>query len=286
MSIVHGGSQLLLFIVLFLLAKWIKEFSTPYDVNANLTEKDNPALAVSVAGYFFAVTIVFLGAYIGPSRGILADLSSVGTYSLLGILLLNLSRNINDKFILHQFSDRKEIIEDRNAGTGAVVLGSYIASALIIAGSVHGEFINTEMEAMDEIYGYLTAVTFFLIGQLVLIIFAKIYEAMTHFSVHDEIEKDNVAAGLGFAGNLVAIGIIIMAATSGDFLGWKAHLIKMGGQVVFIFLFLIVLRFFFDKVIISKADLTHEIRNDKNLGAGLLEFAIAVSFATVLFFII
>ncbi|MEZ4847611.1 MAG: DUF350 domain-containing protein [Bacteroidia bacterium] len=47
-----------------------------------------------------------------------------------------------------------------------------------------------------------------------MVLFAFLYVKLTPYSVHDEIEKDNVAAGLGFAGGLISIGIIVMKGVS------------------------------------------------------------------------
>ena len=94
------ASYLALFVVLFTVSKLIKEFLTPYAIDEQITEKDNLALAVSLAGYFIGVIIIFVGAMIGPSYGLSKDLSLVGGYSLLGIVLLNIARLINDFILL------------------------------------------------------------------------------------------------------------------------------------------------------------------------------------------
>jgi uncharacterized membrane protein YjfL (UPF0719 family) len=273
-DILHGISLILLFMIFMLLSKWINDFLTPYKVDEELTLKDNIALATSIGGYFGAITIIYIGAFIGPTKGILQDLKVIGGYSLLGIILLNLSRLINDKLILYKFSNVKEIIEDRNAGTGAVQFGSYIASGLIIAGAIHGQG-----------GGLRTALAFFGLGQITLITFAWLYNFITPFDIHDEIEKDNVAAGIAFGGTLIAVGVILMKGASGDFINWTHNLSMFGIDVVLIFILLPVVRFFFDKIIISRVNLNHEIQNDKNLGAGFLEMITAISFSVILFFV-
>jgi uncharacterized membrane protein YjfL (UPF0719 family) len=272
-EIIHGASLILLFMLLLLVAKLLNDFLTPYKVDEELTLKDNVALAASIAGYFGATTIIYVGAFLGPSRGIVQDLQAVGGYSLLGIILLNLSRLINDKLILYKFSNVKEIITDRNAGTGAVQFGSYITSALIIAGAIHGQG-----------GGIHTALAFYGLGQIALIAFAWLYNLITPFDIHEEIEKDNVAAGVAFGGSMIAVGVILMKGTSGDFISWPHNLGIFAIDVLLVFILIPVVRLFFDKVIIPKAHLNQEIQKDKNLGAGFLEMTIAISFATILYF--
>ena len=272
-EILHGGSLVLLFMFMLFVAKVINDLITPYQVDEELTEKDNVALATSIAGYLCANAIIFIGAFLGPSRGIVQDLLDVGGYCLLGIVLLNLSRLINDRLILYQFSNFKEIIVDRNAGTGAVQLGSYVASGLIVAGAIHGQG-----------GGVVTALAFFGLGQMALIGFAWIYNRITPFDIHEEIEKDNVAAGAAFGGSLVAVGIILMKGASGNFVDWNTNLAIFGQDAAIVLVFIPLVRFFFDKVMIPKTDLNKEIQEDQNLGAGLLESTVAISFATILFF--
>lgn len=270
----HSGSLLLLFMIIMLLSKMVNDWLTPFSVDDELTQKDNVAFAVSVGGYFVATTIVYVGALIGPSKGIFQDLIAVGGYSILGIILLNLSRYVNDKCILYKFSNVKEIITDQNVGTGAVQFGSYIASGLIVAGAISGEG-----------GGIVTALAFFLLGQLALVLFTKVYNVITPFDIHEEIEKDNVAAGVAFGGALIALGIILMKGASGDFISWQYNLKTFGLDALLIFILLPIVRIFFDKIIIPKSDLNHEIKNDKNLGAGILEALVMISFAVILFFV-
>ena len=272
-EILHGASLILLFMFIVLLSKMVNDFFTPYKVDDELTHKDNVALSTSIGGYFCATTIIYIGALLGPSQGILMDLLFVGGYTIFGIILLNISRFINDKLILYKFSNVKEIIEDRNVGTGAVQCGSYIASGMIVAGAIHGEG-----------GGVHTTLAFFALGQTALIAFAWIYNRITPFDIHEEIEKDNVAAGIAFGGTLAAVGIILMKGASGNFVSWQHNLSIFGMDVVLVFILLPIVRIFFDKVIIPGAALNHEIQFDRNLGAGLLEVIMAISFSIILFF--
>lgn len=274
-SIYSGIAYLFLFIVIFFIAKLINDFLVPYNVDEQLVVHDNPALAVSFSGYLLAIIFIYIGALLGPSQGLALDILSIGGYSFLGIVLLNFSRFVNDKVILRKFSNVKEIIEDRNIGVGAVQFGSYIATGLIIAGSIHGEG-----------GGYLTAFVFFLLGQLALIIFSGIYNLITPFDIHDELEKNNNAAGVAFGGTLVALGIIMLSALSGTFESWNINLMYFGIDLIVGCITLPIFRLFFDKVIIAQSDLNHEIKEDRNIGAAILEMTIAIGFASIIFFVL
>lgn len=266
---------LALFGIIFVFGKGINSLATSYTVDHELTEKDNPALAIGTAGYYLGIIIIFIGAFIGPSTTLLWDLLVVGGYGLGGIVLLLLARLVNDRLILRGFSARHELIDDQNPGTGAVLFGSYVASALIVAGSIQGEGGGPH-----------TALAFYALGQVALIAFTWLYDWLAPYSLLDEIEKDNVAAGVGFGGALIAIGIIVMRAVSGDFAGWSADLQYLGWNVLLVFVYLVGVRFFFDRIIIPQSDLNVEISRDRNVGAGLLEGAVSIGFAAVLFFVL
>ncbi|MEE9189369.1 MAG: DUF350 domain-containing protein, partial [Candidatus Neomarinimicrobiota bacterium] len=121
----------------------------------------------------------------------------------------------------------------------AVQLGSYIASGLVIAGSIHGEG-----------GGIGTVIVFFILGQVALVFFAWIYNLITSYDIHEEIEMDNVAAGVAFGGTLIAVGILLMKGASGNFISWKHNLSVFGVDVILIFLLLPAVRYFFDRLLI------------------------------------
>lgn len=275
-QILISAGYIVLYLAVFFFAKWLKGIFSSFNLDEQLTQYDNNAVSVSIAGYFIGVTLIFISAMSGDSgqsAGI--EFLTVIGYAIGGILLLHVSRIVNRKLILYKFSVDKEIIQDQNPGTGAVEAATYIASGLIIAGSIHGE---------DG--GPLVALVFYLIGQLCLVIFSQMYVRFTPYSVHDEIEKDNTAAGLSFAGGLISIGIIVMHAVSGTFVSWTEDLLSLGKDVLIVFVYLIVVRIIFDRFVLRNSNLATEIAKDQNIGAGLLEMVVAICFSAVLYFVI
>ena len=264
---------LILSVFLFIISKYIKDILTPYQLRRQLDNKQNVAVAISLSGYLMAVVIVLLGAFLSPSKNLLEDILEFLQYATLGIVFLNLSRFINDKFLLRKFLNVKELVNDQNAGAGAVEFGSYIASGLVIAGAIHGQG-----------GGIHTAFTFFILSQIALIVFAFLYNLITPFDVHDEIEKDNIAAGVAFGGTLVALGIILLKGTVGDFISWQYNLTNFLVSVVSSLIFFPVIRLLLDKLLIPKIDLNHAIAKNKNLAIGLLEMTVAISFAVIIYF--
>lgn len=270
-DITRQTAFVVLYLLLFLFAKWLKDFLTPYAINHELTGKNNLAVSLCMAGYYFGLVAVFIGALSGPSHGLEQDLLQVGGYSLLGLVFLNASRYFNDAIILKTFDCNHELSEKENVAVGAVQFGAYLATGLIAAAAVHGTG-----------GGVLTAVVFFLLGQVSLFLFSLIYDLITPYSIHTQLEEQNMAVGIAFGGTLIALGIIVFNGASGDFISWEVNLVNLVISNVMAFAFLPVVRLMMDKLVIPNANLSDEIVEDKNIGAGLLEATVAISFAIVL----
>ena len=150
-----------------------KYFSN-FDFDKEISEKDNKAVAVSFVGFWLAVSIVICGSLSSETKlyegefVLWRDLLSTVIWGVFGIALLYLSRFINDKLLLKDFDNRKEVIEDR-CRTAAVELGSYISSALIIAACFSGD-------DYDLVEGVFSTLLFYFLANFLLI--ANIYRRL------------------------------------------------------------------------------------------------------------
>ena len=230
-------------------------------LRTELVEKDNLAVALAVAGYYLGLVIVLGGVVSGPaSFSLVDDVIGLVIFGLLGIVLLNLSAWINDKVVFSKFDNEKEIVEDRNAGMGAIEGGNYVAVGLITAGAMSGEG------------GLLSGLVFWVLGLVALIVAGLLYDKITSYDLHEQIEKDNVAVGVAFAGVLVGFGNIIRLAGDGDFVSWNESLTEFGYYTVVGLILLPLIRIFADKVLLPGASLSDELVGDPpNLGAGVIE---------------
>lgn len=251
------------FYVIFYIGKVVHDLiHRSYNLNTELVENDNAALALAISGYYLGLVIAIGGTLVGPSQGIVNDLLDLAFYGIISIALLNISWVICDKIILYKFHVNDELIRDHNQGTGAVVAATSIASGFIIYGAVSGEG--------GSIW---TTLIFWAIGQIVLILAAMVYRLITPYDDHEEIEKDNVAAGVSFAGALIAIGIIVGLAGEGDFTTWREALPSYIGFAVVGLILLPVIRTLTDKVLLPTVKLSDEIANQEkpNVGAAYIE---------------
>ncbi|TAJ14525.1 DUF350 domain-containing protein [Marinilabiliaceae bacterium JC017] len=253
--------------IIFYLGKLVYQLANrDFNVKEELVEKDNLAFAFAHVGYFIGLLAAIGSAIVGPSRGLLYDIMDIAIYGGLAIVLLNISIWLNDKIILRKFSVKKEIITDRNSGTGVIEGAIAISAGLIIFGAVTGESGNL-------IQGLTSAVVFWLAGQVALFITAVVYQFITPYDIHEHIEKDNVAVGVGFAGALIAIANLIRHALMGDFEGWGVTFTEAGFELALGFILLPVMRFLTDKILLPGERLTDEIVHQEhpNVGAAIIE---------------
>ena len=254
--------------ILFWIGKLAYDLTTPsYQVKEELVEKDNAALALALVGYYFGLVLAIGGVMSGDSRGLEEDLIDIAIYGPLTIVLLNVSRILNDRLILRKFKVRDELIRDQNKGTAVVVLGTYVATGLVINGAVSG------IAVLDTTSTIISAVIFWALSQIGFVIASLIYDAITSYDVHDQIEKDNVAAGIAFGGALIALGNILRHAASGDLIAWTLSLQDFAIELALGLVLLPIVRFLSDKVLLPGRNLNDEIVNQEhpNIGAAYIE---------------
>jgi len=256
---------LILGFALFYVGKFVfQRANKGIDVNYELVEKDNLAFALTNVGYYIGLLLAIGGAMSNELFGthIWHNLLDVWIMGMLAIILLNVSAIINDKLILRKFSTRKEIIDDQNSGTGVIEAANYIATGLILNG-----VLRENSDAYYEI------VILFVIAQVAMILVSLVYNAITPYDVHEHIEKDNVAVGIGFAGAMIAIANLIAYGVSLESNTW----IEVGEILTLEtgigLLILPIVRFVTDKILLPGQNLTDEIVNQEkpNIGAAIIE---------------
>jgi uncharacterized membrane protein YjfL (UPF0719 family) len=262
-QIVSAIVYLIAVFIIFFVGKFVFDITNPkFRLKEELVERDNFALSLAITGYYLGLIFVIGGILVGPSAGLIDDLFDIFFYGVFAILFLSISNFLNDKLILYKFNNVKEIIDDQNAGTGAIVAGNYIANGLILFGAFSGEGGDL-----------ITAVVFWLLGQIGLILVGLIYNLITPYNIHEHIEKDNVAVGVAFGGMLVAIGNVIRIGIEGDFISWEQNLVQFAGFLVVAVILMPVIRLATDKILLPGQNLTDELVNQEkpNVGAGVIE---------------
>ncbi len=261
-QILAGFVYLLVVLGLLAIGKWAYDgLHRRFVLRVELLEKDNLALAVTVAGYYLGLVIVLGGVVSGPaSISLLDDVIGLAIYGGLAIVLLNLSAWVNDRLVFSKFDNEREIVEDRNVGVGIIEGANYAAVGLITAGALSGEG------------GLLPALAFWVTGLAALVVAGVLYDRITSYDLHDQIERNNVAVAVACAGVLVGFGNVIRLAGEGDFVSWNESLTEFGYYLVVGLILLPLVRLFADKVLLPGARLADELVGERpNLGAGVIE---------------
>jgi uncharacterized membrane protein YjfL (UPF0719 family) len=259
-DLIQGFTFLALVLFFLFCGKKILDAFSPFCIDTELTKKDNKAVAVSVAGYLFALGFILFSIISGGSQGssLLNDIMMTSIWCLIGIFALIAAQKINDRFIFKGFSNRKELVEDQNIGLGAAEAGSYIGTGLILSACLAGD-------GGSFLQGLISAFLFFVLGQIAFIVFAEAYDKCTHFDFQKSIEADNAAVGVSFGLIMVAFanmlsGAILASESILFFVVWCIF----GGILLF------GCRFLVDKFILPSSALDKEIHEDKNWGASMI----------------
>jgi uncharacterized membrane protein YjfL (UPF0719 family) len=271
---------ILLALVILFIAKLINGKLSDYELNHELTENDNKAIAISFSGFLIALCIVISGVLFSPSSmdsmdeaasPFLQDIKMTLIWSAVGVSLLLISRLLCDKLMLPSFSNKVELVRDRNVGVGFVQAGAYVSTALVLKASLSSP---VDLPLLEDIG--LTAI-WFIVSQILIILYSIAYQKTTKHDIHQELKNDNAAVGVALAGNIIAFGILLsfFIAVYDSILGliiWAVLSMVMLGLV----------RFAVDKLILPGHSLSTELSEDRNWGAGAIEAVTAIGAALII----
>jgi uncharacterized membrane protein YjfL (UPF0719 family) len=252
--------QVVLGVAVLIVAKLALGVLSPYATDQEMTARDNPAFGLAIAGYFTGTVIVYLSAAgsaplpldDGVTAVVIAMSANLG-WALAGIAALNGSRWLMDRWLVPGVRNDREITEHRNLAAGTLESGGYVAS--------------------------------FLLGQFVLILLGRLYEAWSGYDVAAEVRAGNFAAGIGFAMTLAALSLIMLKAISGEFTSWTRTLGFFGFDAIAGLILLLFLRWLTAATLLPHVRVAEEIVRDRNVNVSLIEGVIAVGIAAMILFL-
>lgn len=208
--VAQGLPAIVAAVVVLVLARFIVLRTSALVRDQHLIEDQNAATGIVLGAFLVACALALVGSIFGRRQD---DMLIAGAKTLvegvIAIVLLRASIWVCDRLILKNFCIVKEIREDRNLGVAFCVAGLVLACGLVINGALTG-FSRTWLSGLGDI------VLFWLIGILVLVLGAIVYQAITRYDVHSLLEfDDNIAVGIGFGAFLVSLGIVLRASMVG-----------------------------------------------------------------------
>ena len=262
-------------VVLLALARWVQQWLYGQTLHAMLTEDDNPAMGIAIAGYLFGVfwtVTVLLG---NLHYELLPDLRNVLLYGGIGIGLLTVVALGTCRAFLG--TGVQQQLAARNVAAALVVAGVYIATSLTYSCTLSGEG-----------GGFWIMLLFFLLGQLALLGITYAFRWLTSYDDVQEIAAGNIAAALALMGLLIAVGLIVRRAVSGDYTSFFHSLGSFLLALLLALVFYPVRQVLVQWILLGgpmhwrHSLVDSEITQDKNVAVGLLEATAYVTSALFL----
>ncbi len=245
-----------------------------YDPNHLIEEESNLAVALRRSGLYLGIALGMSGVLIGPSKGLMLDIMAQLKYGAMVSLLFVGARIFNDLVILRSMGNTKEIKEG-NVAVGLVEFGAYVATGLIAMASMIGES-----------GGPLTALAFFVIGQLILWLVVVAYESWTPWNVIEEVKKGNPACGLLIGSLMIAVSIALFNAVSMEFRDWTTTFLSFSVHAVAAVAIMLVLSVSVDRIFFTGTNIETEVVRDQNVAAILVVTSIKIVGALMICFAI
>lgn len=235
-----------------------------------IEEQNNLAVAFRQSGIYLGIAIAMFAVFSGKSLGFWKDIEFLLYYGFLSVVLISISLWINNKVILPGV-DNTEELRRGNIAVGLTEVGGIIATGIIAMASFSGTGT------------FLSAIVFFVLGQVSLICLIILYEWITPFKVIKNIKIGNVSAGVLLALMQIAFAIILLGSIKGDFTGWSTDLLAFGksalsGLILIVLLFNRVV----DQLFLTGTDVHTEIERDQNSAAMLVVGTVKVSLALII----
>ncbi|MDX2127913.1 MAG: DUF350 domain-containing protein [Chloroherpetonaceae bacterium] len=256
-------------IFMLVIARYVYQAVMKINMHDAVVMKDCPSIGIAVAGYLFGVVQIIAAVLRGDGHtSFLTDALIVSAYGIGGIVLLSLLALFGFKWI-HNIDVVTEVA-NRNTAAGIIAAGGFISTSLVIAGTVSGD--NTGGD-------WLTAIVFFLVGQVSLHVLTRLYRILTAYDDAIEINNGNTAAALAYAGVMIGIALAIHYGLQGEFVGYGQSLIGYGKSLLVIIFFYPIRQFLVQGLVLGSGfaiyggELDKEIARDRNISVGTIEAA-------------
>jgi uncharacterized membrane protein YjfL (UPF0719 family) len=257
------GFVVLAVIVLLVIARVVYRAILGQDMTETLIHSDNKAAAVALGGFLLGVINVIIPVLTGPSHSFWADVRGTAAYGIAGILAMSVTGLIFERAMGMVL---REQVAAGNLAAGIIYGAIHFASSQIVAGALSGDGGSI-----------LPTIVFWAAGVVALIVISFLFRYLTPYNDYDLIRGDNVAAALGCGGLIIAIGMMVGYAVSGTFTGY-AESFRSFGLVLLAVIALYPVRQIIVQMLFlgggfsfRNGRLDHEIAEDRNVGAGLLE---------------
>lgn len=282
----YNATMLLSFaiiVALFASLRWFSGVISHIDPSYELTQKDNAAFGVSMAGVVFGVTLVLTGLIPNSWAMTLQEsVIAIGVYGVIGIVLMAVTRIIFDRITLPHISIRDEIVKG-NLAAAITDAGNVIAAAVVINAVMSWIQVNS----LDGIWSLLMV---YIVSQALLTAVAVLHLRMfaKRTDGHDlekVLSEGNTAQALRFSGRRIGIAFAITAAS--NIMVYEIHEVShllMSWTLIslLVIVVLVVFSWLATKIILVGVDLDDEVLNQRNVALGAVQGVIYIALGLIL----
>jgi uncharacterized membrane protein YjfL (UPF0719 family) len=260
------GFVVLAVIVLLIIARAVYRVVLGQAMTETLIDRDNKAAAVALGGFMLGVIQVIIPILSAPSHSFWSDVKGVAAYGIGGIIAMTIAGLAFEQYSRWTGVPLRNQIAQGNLAAGIVDGAIHFAASQIVAGALSGDG-----------GAILPTIVFWAAGVAALIVISHIFRLITVYNDAEMIKQGNVAAALGCAGLIIAIGMMVGYAVSGNFTGYADGFRSFGIMLLVIFVLYPVRQIIVQMLMLGggfsfrNGRLDREIAQDQNVGAGVLE---------------
>jgi uncharacterized membrane protein YjfL (UPF0719 family) len=252
-----------------------------------LSSRDNYAFGIAMAGGTISLALMLTGAVSGTAGDTyIAELISVGSYGVLGMILIKVGRLAQDKLVLRGIPIQQEI-KNGNVAAGIVDAASTVAIGLVL----RAVMLWVESDTLSGLLVVLAAFVITLVVLGLVTTYRQLVYARRHGgqSLQSAYQGGNVALAIRYFGHILGVALALTAASG--VVAYQADNLPLAlgtwFGVTLIFSSLVsLLSVIARRVILFGVDVVEEVDRQGNIGVATIEAAIYISvglFFTALF---
>jgi uncharacterized membrane protein YjfL (UPF0719 family) len=182
------------------------------------TKSSNVAYLLVQSGHVLAVLLLVPGIVREAlTHGSLLSASIwAAAFAAAGICLIQVVGGLGIRLLLR--STLQKELDRGNVAAGVAGGANYVAVGILSARAIAG----------SDLRGLGLSVTFFGIAIVTLAVYVALFRALTVYDDAEQIQGENLAAALSYAGITVSVALLLARALTGDFEGWKTSLLGYG----------------------------------------------------------
>ncbi|WP_198264188.1 DUF350 domain-containing protein [sulfur-oxidizing endosymbiont of Gigantopelta aegis] len=242
-----------------------------------ISQKNNKAFGVSLAGAMIAVSIMLMGVISGDAGYNLANEAIMMlSFGVVGILLMWLTRIIFDRLSFPHLSIHDQIMQG-NIAASIIDACNMIATAIIIKGAMSWVDGDTTMAMIAVIASFVASQIIMALATLYRVkVYAKRHDNQ---QLHTAIEGENIALALRFSAYRIGIAIAVSAAfTAVDFdaSALSTVFILWFAIALFLLVLLTVVAIIIRHAVLHGINIGEEVGQQGNIAVGAIEGSIYI----------